>query len=139
MQRSVYKSSFVIALYVPILLLTAGCGGEPAICKVTGTVKSAGQPVVGIIVNFVPAEGRPSWGLTDANGTFKLHYTRDQEGAVRGPHKVYFTYKPISPDKEGLPPPAALKPLIDKYGNKDKTSLTYEVVKDGQVIDIHID
>jgi hypothetical protein len=54
------------------LLASAGCGDPdaPEIARVTGTVTRGGKPVPNLVVNFMPAEGRPSWGITDDRGRY---------------------------------------------------------------------
>lgn len=142
--RLIPRSYFIVSFTVPILFLCSGCG-EPTVCKVSGTVKVGGKPVSGITVNFVPADGRSSWGLTDSEGRYKLHHARDQEGALRGTHKVSFSYRPSTPveELEFREGKAALAPevktLLEKYGDPSSTTLTYEVTKNGQVIDINLD
>ena len=96
-------------------------------------------------VNFVPPTGRPSWGVTDAAGAFKLGQDRKTEGVIPGKQRVYFTYRPRDPKQEiayqegKAPLPRELKPILAKYGSLEKTTLSYDVNQDGQIIDITLD
>lgn len=76
-------------LTIPTLI---GCGGTsegPALTRVTGIVKLDGEPLPNASVTFQPLEhGRPSLGVTDANGRYSLLYTLDKSGAVAGRHQV---------------------------------------------------
>jgi hypothetical protein len=126
---------------LPIVLvsLTAGCSGSGDVLRVTGTVRAAGKPLPGLIVNFAPEHGRPSWGSTDEQGTYRLKYDKKTEGALRGRHKVSFAYRPRSPGEE---PGAAMSPelrrVLDKYSSS-ATPLEVDVTKDGQIIDLELD
>jgi hypothetical protein len=134
---------FPLVLLSALLLLAGGCGGAK-VCRVTGTVRHNGKPVPDLFINFVPAEGRPSWGITDETGRYKLMYDKKREGAVRGAHKVYFEFRPRDPAQEvalhqgKLRPPAAVQAVLAKHGS-EATALRYEVAANGQVIDIDAD
>lgn len=125
----------------------AGCGpGGPEVVRVTGTVTYQGQPVPNLFLNFKPEVGRPSWGVTDAEGKYWLHYNRDRDGAVVGKHTVWVQYKPRSPSEElqmtggrGVKRPANLSAILQKYGSEKTTPLTFDVETDGQVIDVTLD
>ncbi len=75
-----------------LFVILSGCGssGSP-IVAVHGLVKLDGKPVPEAVVQFVPEKGRPSTGITDANGRYDLVYTHDQKGALIGTHKVKIT------------------------------------------------
>src|SRR5206468_12563971 len=40
-----------------------------------------GAPVPHVHLDFMPAAGRPSWGVSDEEGKFKLNYDRERDGA----------------------------------------------------------
>ncbi len=72
----------------PWLLLVvagvAGCG-EMKVAPVTGTVTLDGKPLERASVLFQPAGGgRPSFGVSDKNGVYRLGYSMDEEGAEVG-------------------------------------------------------
>ena len=78
-----------------------GCGPRgPVVVRVTGTVTHQGKPVPNLVLNFKPEEGRPSWGITDAEGKYFLEYNRDRKGAVVGKHTVWVRFRPSSPSQE---------------------------------------
>jgi hypothetical protein len=142
-QRSIARR--LASILLPMLILpVVGCSG-PKICHVTGTVQLAGKPVANLVVNFVPEEGRPSYGMTDDQGAYHLKYDRTTDGAVRGTHKVFFKYRPHDPKQEiaiqqgTMQLPSDVKSILEKYGSAETTTLRFEVKEDGQVIDITLD
>ncbi|QDV69103.1 hypothetical protein Poly24_28170 [Rosistilla carotiformis] len=76
-----------------ICCLAVGCGGPggPELAHVEGTVTVDGKPIDGASVTFEPAGGRPSFGITDANGHYVLEFTATREGALLGEHVVRIT------------------------------------------------
>jgi len=68
--------------------MLAGCGGSPPLAPVEGVVRVNGQPLHGAEIEFQPEEGLPSMATTDAQGRYKLRYSRDRFGAVSGKHTV---------------------------------------------------
>jgi hypothetical protein len=145
MPKSNWHGAGRVALFPVLVLLAAGCGSGPKIAKVTGTVTYLGNPVPGLVLHFVPAEGRASWGVTDQDGRYTLRYDRKTEGVTLGTHKVYFEYRPRTPSEEtGLSEgkralPAYLQDILARYGDEATTPLKRDVTKDGQVIDISLD
>lgn len=123
----------------------AGCGGGPNIVNVTGRVTRGGQPVKDLTLSFEPESGRPSWGLTDADGRFTLHYSRERDGAVVGKHRVYVAYDPQPADPnaeiarlEGrVELPQDIKAILAKYG-RDNSDLTFDIQK-AQDLEIKLD
>jgi hypothetical protein len=128
---------------VPLVLVAlAGCGGgSGSVVAVTGTLTYKGKPVTNAYVDFVPAQGRPSWGLTDGQGHFKLNYDRGHDGAIVGKHKVSartgpqkITEKSVPGMKEPTPPEMA--EFFAKYG-PDKSPV--EVTIDKNTKDLKLD
>lgn len=142
--RRDWLCSIVLAAVVPAL---AGCSGKkgPEVVRVSGTVTRNGQPVPNLFLNFVPTQGRPSWGITDEQGRYTLNYTRGQDGAVTGTHKVWVKYKPSDPGEEmammqgRAKVPQELAEIVEKYGKQETTPLEFQISEDGQVIDIALD
>lgn len=132
-----------VAALLPLLLL-AGCNSNPKTLRVTGSVKQAGKPVPDLFVHFEPREGRPSWGITDAEGRFTLSYEQKRPGAIPGKHHVWFEYRPRDPKQDMDYRNGTLKlapeftAILTKYNQKD-SPLNYEIASDGQVIDILLD
>jgi hypothetical protein len=127
------------------LVILSGCADDtPPIGYVTGMVTRGGKPVPNLTIGFTPTEGRPSWGMTDADGRYELHWDADHDGAEVGTHKVSAAYIPGSPDEEaalakGKRPPEELAAITKKYGNYQTTPLTIEVKDGSQVIDLALD
>lgn len=80
-----------VQLFAPLVLALVcftGCGDGLGLAPVKGTVTLDGQPLAGAEVIFRPADGRPSLGVTDAEGKYELRYDTDLLGALPGKHKV---------------------------------------------------
>jgi hypothetical protein len=134
------RSLLCLASVIP--LAVAGCGG-PRFVEVTGRVTHKGQPVPSTQVKFVPDNGeRPSTGLTDDEGNFRLRYSRNQSGAPTGAYAVFLSYVPSNEEENHQIPPKAnkeLKAVIAKYGDVKTSGLHYEITKDGQYVEINLD
>jgi len=129
-----------------LLVVTSGCGSNgPQIMTVSGTVTCGGKAVDKLEVNFWPDHGRPSWGLTDAEGRYTLKYDKDRDGAVPGKHKVWVRIKPTSPKEEAdlanglFTRHPQINSIIEKYGNQKISPLWAEVKENNQVIDLPLD
>jgi hypothetical protein len=129
-------------LLLAALLFGGGCAGKKVV-RVSGTVRYEGKPVPRLVVHFVPLQGRPSQGVTDEKGHYSLRQDRKQDGAVRGTHKVHFSYRAANPQEEvnlqegKAALPAGVHAVLSRYGSEE-TALTEEVRSDGQVIDIDV-
>src|SRR5262249_22797739 len=119
---------------------------------VSGLVTYKGKPVPNVTVNFFPTNGRPSNGQTDTQGNYSLRWDAEHDGAEVGSHKVTIAYIPGSqapaakaePGKPALGPeamatPDDVKEILEKYGNPDKSPLTYEVKSGSQKIDLKLE
>ena len=139
----------------------SGCGSKEKVVAVSGTVTHNGQPVPGLVVSFVPeaqTETGVSIGETNDGGKYDLTVVKTRaSGAVVGTHKVWVSL-PREPyvdpgDKEetakqrklnmkkkaaAAKPPVDIGDILKKYGNLDKSPLTFEV-KGGAPIDIKLD
>jgi hypothetical protein len=141
------RFSLVLGILAAGAILLTGCGrGGPEVVRVTGTVTCQGKPVANLFLNFKPEVGRPSWGVTDAEGKYSLNYSRDRDGAVVGKHTVWVQYKPGSPTEElqmtggrGAKRPGNLSAIVQKYGSEKTTPLKFDIETDGQVVDIALD
>jgi len=75
------------------LILTAatGCGGSagPDIASVEGTVRLDGRPLANATVTFQPENGRPSFGVTNAEGHYKMTYTQEKSGVMLGSNRIF--------------------------------------------------
>ena len=130
------------------LPLTIGCGpSRPAMAPVSGKILQKGQPLEGATVVFVSAGGgRPSMGVTDAEGKFTLEAFNKGDGAVVGNHVVTVSkyakshIVPLKNDETGITfrseaermtyynPPSLLP---DRYGNEVQTPFRATVTSDG--------
>jgi hypothetical protein len=100
---------------------------------VTGTVKLDGQPLEGANVTFWPIDAendRPSSGVTDSSGQYRLMYTADESGALIGQHKVEISTAVSS--EEGTTP----ERLAARYNSS--TELTAEVTSGRNTIDFDL-
>jgi hypothetical protein len=77
-----------LAFAVGLLVLACGCGGTD-LGQVTGKVTMNGQPLANVEVEFQPADnGRPSSGVTNAEGVYELQFSSQEKGALIGEHTV---------------------------------------------------
>lgn len=89
-----------------VLLFGATCGcGKPTLYPVTGEVKIAAKPAMGVRVFFAPAtlaDSTPStrigFGVTDAEGRYKINCSSGEEGLERGTYHVTFS-RPLAKGK----------------------------------------
>ena len=58
---------------------------------VTGQVTLNGSPLSAATVEFTPAVGSPSYGVTDSSGRYTLSYLPEKPGAALGQHTVRIT------------------------------------------------
>ncbi len=135
----------IAAALLVVTVPLCGCSRGPHVVPVSGTITRAGKPVARVIVNFLPTEGRPSWGMTDENGKFTLSYTREQDGALVGSHTVWVTYQARDPGEEqGLQDgtvslPKELTDILQVYGKQDTTPLKIEITKAETDLQIKLD
>ncbi len=137
----------LMVLVSMIAVAVLGCGQKgPKIVSISGRATRGGRPVKDLKVTFMPDNGRPSWGFTDPDGRYTLHYTRDQDGACVGKHKVFVNYspRPSDPDQEEkmsagrFAVPADMQAINQKYGDLETTPLEFDIQED-QVIDLKLD
>jgi hypothetical protein len=114
-------------LFVAVVALVVGCGGDGGWGDVSGTVSYDGTPVEDGAISFIPVDGKGQGGggtIKDGKYTAKVSAgnmkVQISGSKVVGKKKVYNT--PDSPEMsvtaEILPP---------KYSDRDKTELTFEV------------
>ena len=126
-----------LLLLVPTLI---GCGdaGVPKLVPVSGVVKINGEPAAGIMVNFVPetldenAVTRSSMAISGEGGKFVLNTTKNEPGAMPGPHFVTLidTLEERVPQGESPTRPPRLDPKFNSTGEIRVT------VEEGKSIDI---
>lgn len=143
------KMGFIMAcfnvrsFFAPIVCLAvlAGCGGGtdlPDIGDVSGKVTLDGKPLDGARIEFVPAKGRPSYGLSDDEGNYTLRYSASVNGAMLGKHKVAIRSEREPVLGEGdTPSVEARKELLPaKY--HEQSELTADVVAGSNTIDFQL-
>lgn len=121
-----------------LVLLTAGCGGEPGLARVKGRITYKGKPVAKGEVFFTPEEAgkRGAKGILDSDGYYSLTTYENGDGAYVGKHKVSVISqgpdKPIPPKMKGRMMEEDMQgsgdPLIPKkYFSAQTSGLTTEV------------
>ena len=92
-----------------VLVTAVGCGSDtPPLGTVSGKVTLDGEPLVGVIINFKPDDGRVATGTTDKDGRYTLEYVYGTEGTKVGKSTVMFEWplgqggKPIPKRYTGL-------------------------------------
>lgn len=122
-------------------LMLLGCGGAdtPPLGTVTGTVTHNGAPVDGALVEFIPEEGRPSSGVTDASGVYNLVYLDGVNGAVTGKHTVMITTRRDASGGEGDEEVIEARPETIPRKYNDESSLEVEVKSGSNVHDFPLD
>jgi hypothetical protein len=122
---------------VVVFAATIGCTKSgPDIVPVSGVVTRNGKPVPYVTVYFQPTSGRPSLGNCDAEGRFKLGYTREQDGAKVDTHSVYVVH---FGEAAGGPPPPDFKQIYAKYGTPELSPLKIEIKKRESNLEVKLD
>jgi len=114
------------------LSLSAGCGsGGPEIASVSGRVTMDGKPLPDATVLFVPENGRPAGGRTDADGRYSLNFTEGRLGAIPGKSSVRITtQREAEQDENGkVVRPAATESIAMEYNAASTLSFTVEPKK----------
>ncbi len=138
---------FSILLFVlSAFCFVAGCQkNEFGTSGITGTVLVDGAPMEGVSISFVPkgSGSRECYGMTDAQGKFKLTIpgTEVGSGAIPGEYDVTFS-KTVSVAEgmteeeiakkypNSLPPTKSVLP--DKYNDRAKTDIAPVKVEKGK-------
>lgn len=85
------RSHFYLVTAIALLATAVGCNSGKPMGQVQGKVTLDGMPVKGLEVNFLPKDpalGTTATGYTQTDGTYKLYYPGDQEGAPVGDYTV---------------------------------------------------
>jgi hypothetical protein len=130
--------------------LSLGCNGGDGLVPVGGVVSLDGEPLGGASVMFHHESGQTAYGLSDANGRFRLTTREANDGALVGRHRVTVTLavveggvaanadgvedytQPVRPEKIRRIVPAA-------YGDLQSPRLTVEVDSDGDEFTLPLD
>lgn len=125
-----------------LLALCIGCSDAPPLVQIDGHVTHAGKPVPGVVLQFNPIDGRQSFGISDKEGKFILHYNKHYEGARLGKHRVFVAF-----DRSAAPYDATGKQqlsadqqaILEKYGSAEVSPLDVDLQEDGQLVEIKLD
>jgi hypothetical protein len=131
----------VFLLFSLVVVCVAGCSNEPRVVEVSGVALYEGKPVPNLLITFEPDGGRPSWGITSAEGRFTLEYTATEKGAMVGTHKVTAVYRAATPDDEmsGKGQTPAVKAVQAKYGDAAKTPMRLEIKQPEKNLELKFD
>jgi hypothetical protein len=86
--------TWTVLLFLLHIVLVMGCGGSdlPELGFVTGKVTMDGAPFSGVVIAFLPDNGRPSTADVDAAGNYELFYKQGLAGTKIGPNTVSFSW-----------------------------------------------
>lgn len=145
---SVSQRSLIRTVGGLLILASFGCGGDrPSLVTVTGKVTLDGKPLEGanVAMKLITEDsdnkyGRPSRGLTDAQGSFKPSSYGDEEGIPAGKYKVAVIKQEI-PENYNAENPAAVPVNIRwvtprYYSDIDSSGLEVEVTSAGMVPEV---
>lgn len=106
--------------------------------RVSGKVTLDDQPLADAEITFTPIEGgRPSIATTDSSGAYELLYTKDQKGAVVGPHTITITTYEESDDQvtreEKVPTKYNLETTLKETVKAGSQTLDFELDSKGKI------
>ncbi|GEM_PF-366838 len=91
-----------IAATIALAISVSGCSkSDPRFARVSGRVTLDGKPLAGVVVEFQPEKGSPSYGVTDQQGRYWLRFSHEQGGALIGPHIVRIWARNPGPQSAG--------------------------------------
>jgi hypothetical protein len=109
-----------------LLLLLASCSPKgPRVVRVQGVATSQGKPIVNVLLNFSPVQGRPSNAFTDEQGKFDVDYSRDARGLLISDYRVWLEHPYLQMQREGMvpmdqpTPDEAILAICKKYGSPE--------------------
>ncbi len=113
-----YQTCVFCLFVLTTAISITGCSGGSGLVLVEGKVTLDGEPLAEAEVLFRPKSGRPSVGMTDAEGKYQLRYTAEKMGAVLGTHSVSIRTSVEDPDGEnGVSPKERVPP---QYNSRTK-------------------
>jgi hypothetical protein len=127
------RSRFAWWMAVGLIALgVGGCGGNEKLAPVSGVVTLDGMPLKSASVVFHPqAGGRPSFGVTDDSGRYRLGYSMRETGAEIGSSRVNISTA-LETDDGGK-----AKELVPKRYAKE-TPVVVEVKRESNTINIDL-
>jgi|SaaInlStandDraft_1057018.scaffolds.fasta_scaffold23129_5 hypothetical protein len=125
-----YVQMLSLALSMLVFGCSGGPGDQPETGRVSGTVTLDGAPIAGVLVSFVPQEGRPSRATTDESGKYQLEYNSTTLGAKLGDHSVRISSAANSDEEEP----------VEKFPESvvDGSALTAKVTEGDNEIDFKL-
>jgi hypothetical protein len=127
------------------LVCIAGCGKSYQVAEVDGVLIVKGKPAPKVRLQFIPdidqgAKGPAAFGVTDAQGKFKLEYlepggTTPQPGAVVGWHRVVLSDMQLAESATGQGVPIRFGP---EYTLPGSSPLKQEVKEGKQTIELKV-
>ena len=138
------QSRVVVCFFSLTFAITSGCESKPSaiystlgLVAVSGRITLNGQPLAKAVVTFDDAQdGSFSYGLTDANGKYKLRIDSDMWGAKPGKKIVRIsTARQIlglntseeggenSSEKQALKSESAKEIVPEKFGKRSELSV----------------
>ncbi|UUO07853.1 carboxypeptidase regulatory-like domain-containing protein [Blastopirellula sp. J2-11] len=121
-------------------LVLVGCSigptDLPEVAPVSGTVTLDGKPLNNATLTFQPAVGRPSSGLTNKDGQYKLRYNLNLTGAKLGDHSVIITTYQEFDNPSDADRPASPELLPAKYHKKSE--LVAKITNGDNVVDFDL-
>ena len=123
-----------LALVLCFIAALTGCGrgGQPRTYPAEGTVTYRGTPVADAHVRFIPKEGPPAEGVTDASGGFALQTFRPGDGAVAGEHTVTVSKTEVVDKDPNAAYPEMRSVLPERYSRVGSSPLVAEVTTRGE-------
>src|SRR5438094_56285 len=117
------RRTFVLALFVASL---GGCGKQPALSPVIGTVTVNGEPGARLLILFYRVNDpapypSPASALTDEQGHFALTTAKEADGALAGEYAVVCHWQDVRFSAEGEPVYSGLDRLGSRYADRTKT------------------
>jgi hypothetical protein len=142
--------SDTLLLAALVLIVLTGCSNRPdphphlQLVPAHGVVRINGRPVDSARVTFSGAGGVSAYGVTDADGKFKLTTFKPDDGAAPGSYKVtvtkaqgtgHPTEKTAPPAfRRGVAAPQVKWLVPQQYSNLATSGLTGEVTEDDKEI-----
>ncbi|MGL4461017.1 MAG: hypothetical protein ACRC1K_02610 [Planctomycetia bacterium] len=113
-------------------LLGAGCGRGAHLVPVSGRVTIDGAPLSFGAVQFVPAEGRPAYGVLAPDGSFTLTTYEKDDGCRLGSHQIEVVAS------RSVGPSATLWGAPKDYAKVNTSGLTQELTGAAKNIEIKL-
>jgi hypothetical protein len=111
------------AALVVVLGALTGCGGDPKVVPVSGTVTIDGQPLTYGHVQVLPTGFRPASGRIGPDGRFTLTTTTSNDGCAVGTHTV------VVLAGESLGPDTMKWHAPQKYADSKTSGLTVTITQ----------